>query len=76
MQIRTKLEEWGVKLDVLDFQRVGVPKSNPDSQLSSTTYMRVFVQDKDPAKVGKVIQAWGFNGMSLRIVSTARSDSD
>jgi hypothetical protein len=49
-QVREKLKEWGVgvgngqALDVLDFQRVGVPMENPDSQLASTTYMRIFAQ--------------------------------
>lgn len=49
MQLRSKLEERGIlaKLDVLDFQRVGVPMENPDSQLSSTTYMRIFAQARD-----------------------------
>lgn len=64
MQIREKLQEWGVELDILDFQRVGTPKENPDSQLSSTTYMRVFAQDKSPLNVGKVVQAWAFNTMA------------
>lgn len=33
-QLRLKLEEWGLtpQFDVLNFQRVGVPKENPDSQ--------------------------------------------
>jgi hypothetical protein len=64
MQIRKKLEDWGVKLDILDFQRVGTPKENPDSQLSSTTYLRMFAQDKSAANVAKLIQAWGFNTMA------------
>lgn len=65
-QVRSKLKEWGVmdKIDVLDFQRVGTPKENPDSQLSSTTYMRIFVQAKDAAIAGKVGAAWLFNGMA------------
>lgn len=65
-QIRLKLEEWGVmdKLDVLDFQRVGVAKENPDSQLSSTTYMRIFAQAKDVHTLAKVPQALHFNGMA------------
>ncbi|KAI1274235.1 DUF1446 domain-containing protein [Xylaria sp. FL0933] len=65
-QMKAKLKEWGVleKLDVLDFQRIGVPKENPDSQLSSTTYMRVFAQGKDAAYVGQIVKAWVFNGMA------------
>ncbi|KAF3111029.1 hypothetical protein TWF569_007754 [Orbilia oligospora] len=63
-QVRSKLEDWGVKLDVLDFQRVGVPKENPDSQLSSTTYMRIFAQARNPTALGKVMAAWMWNGMA------------
>ncbi|KAI0427181.1 DUF1446 domain-containing protein [Xylaria sp. FL1042] len=65
-QFKGRLEEWGVleKLDVLDFQRVGVPKENPDSQLSSTTYLRIFAQSKDAGAVGQVVKAWVFNGMA------------
>ncbi|KAK6501597.1 hypothetical protein TWF481_009432 [Arthrobotrys musiformis] len=63
-QLRSKLDEWGVKLDELDFQRVGVPKENPDSQLSSTTYLRIFAQAKEAAAVGKVAAAWMWNGMA------------
>ena len=61
-QIRSKLEEWGVvdTIDVLEFQRVGTPKENPDSQLSATTYMRVFAQAKDLAAVSAVAGAWNF----------------
>ncbi|KAK6358325.1 hypothetical protein TWF730_007671 [Orbilia blumenaviensis] len=63
-QVRSKLDEWGVKLDVLDFQRVGVPKENPDSQLSSTTYLRIFCQDRNAVNLGKVAAAWAWNGMA------------
>jgi hypothetical protein len=63
MQIRKKLEDFGVRPEILDFQRVGVDKQNPDSQLSSTTYLRIFAQDKDHAKVGAVTRAWAFNTM-------------
>lgn len=61
-QIRAKLEEWGVvdAIDVLEFQRVGTPRENPDSQLAATTYMRVFAQAKDPAAVSTVAGAWNF----------------
>ncbi|BDD55241.1 hypothetical protein MAP00_000784 [Monascus purpureus] len=47
----------------LDFQRVGVPKENPDSQLSSTTYLRMFAQAKDAQTVGRVPAAWMWNSM-------------
>ena len=64
MQVRKKLEDWNIKPEVLEFQRVGVPKDNPDSQLSSTTYLRIVTQDRDAAKVGAVTRAWAFNTMA------------
>lgn len=63
-QTRRKLEDWGAMLDILDFQRVGVPQSNPDSQLASTTYMRIFAQSTDRSTVAKVAGAWNFNFMA------------
>ncbi|CAI4213075.1 unnamed protein product [Parascedosporium putredinis] len=65
-QMRAKLAEWGVldQLDELDFQRVGVPMENPDCQLASTTYLRIFAQAKDAATLGKVPQAWMYHGMA------------
>lgn len=65
-QLRAKLEEWGLtsQFVVLDFQRVGTPKENPDSQLSSTSYMRVFAQSKDPNILRQLLAAWLFNGMA------------
>jgi hypothetical protein len=35
------------KFDVLEFQRIGVPESNPKSQLRSTTYLRIFAEAID-----------------------------
>jgi hypothetical protein len=65
-QLRSKLDEWGVtsQLDVLDFQRVGVPMENPTSQIASTTYLRIFAQAKAPEILGRVPAAWAFNGMA------------
>lgn len=65
-QLRSKLEEWGElqNLDVLDFQRVGVPATNPRSQLESTTYLRIFAQAKDPKTIEMVGKAWSFNSMA------------
>ncbi|KAL6229211.1 hypothetical protein BDW75DRAFT_245929, partial [Aspergillus navahoensis] len=65
-QIKSKLEEWGVlkDFDILDIQRVGVPKENPDSQLASTTYCRIFAQARDAKTLGKLGMAWMFNGMA------------
>lgn len=62
-QLRSKLEEWGVfeKLDVLDFQRVGVVKQNPNSQLASTSSMRIFAQSSDASILSSLLRAWMFN---------------
>lgn len=35
------------KFDVLEFQRIGVPETNPKSQLRSTTYLRIFAEASD-----------------------------
>ncbi|EMD91411.1 hypothetical protein COCC4DRAFT_188618 [Bipolaris maydis ATCC 48331] len=65
-QIRSKLEEWDLTkhFDILDFQRVGRPMENPDCQLASTTYLRIFAQAKDAGTLGKLLQAWMYNGMA------------
>lgn len=64
-QLRSKLEEWEVldKFDVFEIQRVGISKENPDSQLASTAYCRVFAQARDAATLGKIGLAWMWNGM-------------
>ena len=65
-QMRSKLKDWGLSdaFDILDFQVVGRPMSNPDCQLASTTYLRVFAQAKDPAVLGKLVEAWQYNTMA------------
>ncbi|KAL1880860.1 hypothetical protein Plec18167_003395 [Paecilomyces lecythidis] len=65
-QVRSKLGEWGLtsSFDTLDFQRVGVPKEDPDSQLSATTYLRIFAQARDINVLRKLAAAWAFNGMA------------
>lgn len=65
-QLRAKLEEWDElkNLDVLDFQRVGVPASNPRFQLESTTYLRIFAQSKSSKTISMVGKAWSFNAMA------------
>lgn len=65
-QLRTQLMDWNLidQFDVLDFQRVGVPKENPDSQLSSTTYLRIFAQAQDQSVLQRLIGAWMHNGMA------------
>lgn len=65
-QLCSKLKEWDAldKFDILDFQRIGVPKENPDSQLASTTYLRLFAQARNAGTLGKLAQAWMYNGMA------------
>ena len=65
-QVREKLRQWGAldEIDVLEFQRIGTPMENPDSQLASTTYMRVFTQAKEALSVSKVAAAWNFTFMA------------
>ncbi|KAF2753060.1 DUF1446-domain-containing protein [Pseudovirgaria hyperparasitica] len=66
MQVRRTLEAWGIlsKFDVLDFQRVGTPMENPRTQLSSTTYMRIFAQARDHSVLGKLAAAEASIGMA------------
>jgi len=65
-QLRAALERTGVldELDVLEFQRMGVPRANPDSQLASTTYMRIFMQAKELLAVQKAAMAWNARFMT------------
>jgi len=62
-QLRNQLEEWGVmkNIDLIEFQRVGVPQENPRSQLAATTYLRIFVQAQRPGTVQRVLQALWYN---------------
>ncbi|KAI1125252.1 DUF1446-domain-containing protein [Nemania abortiva] len=64
-QMRTQLEEWGVMkdIDLLEFQRVGVPQENPRSQLAATTYLRVFAQAQHAETIRRVYQAFLYNFM-------------
>nr|UWK20121.1 duf1446 domain containing protein [Trichoderma polysporum] len=66
LQLKDTLQEWGIldKFDVLDFQRVGTPMKDPDSQLASTTYMRIFAQSKDISVLSRVHKAWFHQFMS------------
>jgi hypothetical protein len=64
-QLRNRLsEEVLMGLDVLEFQRVGVPASNPRNQCSDTMYIRVVIAAKDRKHVMAVLKAWG--SISLR----------
>ncbi|KAK8017415.1 hypothetical protein PG993_013741 [Apiospora rasikravindrae] len=64
-QVRNQLKKWRCEgeIDVLEFQRVGVPQTNPRSQLKATTYLRNFVQAATADAVRKVFAAWAYNFM-------------
>nr|UWK20151.1 duf1446 domain containing protein [Trichoderma cf. fertile] len=66
LQLKDTLQEWGIldKLDVLDFQRIGTPMKDPDSQFASTTYMRIFAQSKDRDVLSRMHKAWHYQFMS------------
>jgi hypothetical protein len=66
LQLKDTLQEWGIldKFDVLDFQRIGTPMKDPDSQFASTTYMRIFAQSKDIGVLGRLHMAWFYQFMS------------
>nr|UWK21970.1 DUF1446 domain-containing protein [Trichoderma protrudens] len=66
LQLKDTLQEWGIldKLNVLEFQRIGTPMKDPDSQLASTTYMRIFAQSKDKDVLSRMHKAWHYQFMS------------
>nr|UXE44011.1 duf1446 domain containing protein [Trichoderma aurantioeffusum] len=66
LQLKDTLREFGIldKLDVLDFQRIGTPMKDPDSQVASTTYMRIFAQSKDRDVLSRLHTAWHYQFMS------------
>lgn len=47
--IRFGLKRLGIhdKFDLLEFQRIGIPETNPRSQLRSTSYLRIFAEAGD-----------------------------
>ena len=70
-QLRSRLSKEVLQgLDVLEFQRVGVPAANPTSQNSDTMYIRVVIAGNDRKHVTAVVRAWAhislrhFSGMS------------
>ncbi|MCJ1396817.1 hypothetical protein MMC11_000007 [Xylographa trunciseda] len=80
-QIRTKLKQLGVAedFDTLEFQRCGIPEPDPQSQLASTTYLRIFAQAKEQATLGQLIKVityffmQHYSGMHLSLdIRTAR----
>jgi hypothetical protein len=64
-QVKSKLKEYGAldRFQILEFQRCGVPASNPRTQLSSTTYLRVFLQALDQEPIYLFLKAFTFNVM-------------
>lgn len=65
-QVRRQLRHWGLgppAVDVLEFQRVGVPEADPRRQLRATTAMRLFVQAPRVDTVRRVAAAWLHNFM-------------
>ncbi|EME46191.1 hypothetical protein DOTSEDRAFT_42739 [Dothistroma septosporum NZE10] len=64
-QHRKKLTDWGTisEFDILDYQWVGRPASNPSSQLASTTYLRIFAQAQSKDTISKVLPAFATNSM-------------
>ncbi|KAB2575185.1 hypothetical protein DBV05_g6125 [Lasiodiplodia theobromae] len=64
-QVRRQLGEDLIrKLDILEFQRIGVPAENPWDQNSSTMYIRIVAQSRSEAALKKLAPA--VNSISLR----------
>ena len=65
MQIRHALKQKGLheNYQLLDFQVLGTPASNPTSQFASTTYCRVFVQADSEMAIYGLLKTWSEIGM-------------
>ncbi|PGH21289.1 hypothetical protein AJ80_03339 [Polytolypa hystricis UAMH7299] len=59
-QVKYRLKRNGVleKFDILEFQIIGTPQENPESQLASTTYCRVFAQAPDEVTCVMLRKSW------------------
>lgn len=69
-QLRDCLGDEGLEaLDILDFQRIGVPEVNPRTQNRGTVYLRVLAQSTKAEAVTAVMGAVG--NISLRHFSGA-----
>ncbi|KAL4968575.1 acyclic terpene utilization AtuA family protein [Aspergillus stella-maris] len=74
-QIRHFIPESALKeLETLEFQRIGTPSANPSSQVSSTTYLRIFIASRSPQAVGAV--ALSLKSISLKHFSGFHSTLD
>ncbi|KAH7077479.1 hypothetical protein BKA63DRAFT_466622 [Paraphoma chrysanthemicola] len=65
LQIRHALEQKGLsnKFQLLDFQVLGTPEENPNSQFTSTTYCRLFVQADSESTIYGLVKAWSETAM-------------
>ena len=84
-QLKSRLKSFGVldEFDVLDFQWVGRPETNPSCQvcaspvnhiwmltwpqLASTTYLRMFAQSTKKEVVDKILSAFAYNLMVSKV---------
>ncbi|KAK7432892.1 hypothetical protein QQZ08_000363 [Neonectria magnoliae] len=74
-QVRSNLaKETADQLDILDFQRIGVPASNPSDQNSDTMYIRVLVAGRKEDTLREAMRA--FSQISLRHFSGYHSALD
>lgn len=64
-QIRYNMNRGGVTplIDILEFQRVGRPQANPQSQLASTSSLRVFAQASTAQPLFGMLKAFAEFGM-------------
>ncbi|KIX06700.1 uncharacterized protein Z518_04676 [Rhinocladiella mackenziei CBS 650.93] len=51
------------QFDALEFQHIGVPESDPRSQLSSTTYFRLLAQASEPSTLQQLLTSFMEFGM-------------
>ncbi|KAF4333267.1 DUF1446 domain protein [Fusarium beomiforme] len=74
-QLRGCLGDEALKaLDILDFQRIGVPEVNPRNQNRGTVYLRVFAQSTKVEAENAIMEAVG--NISLRHFSGFHSSLD
>ena len=64
-QLRYNLKQMGLDkaLDILEFQVIGQPATNPQTQKASTTYLRIFSQAKTAEILHGLLKAWNDFGM-------------
>ncbi|KAH6643289.1 hypothetical protein BKA67DRAFT_665109 [Truncatella angustata] len=64
-QLEDKIKEWGLMkhVDLIEFQRVGIPQPNPKSQLAATTYLRIVIQAAKADTIKAVLYGIMYNFM-------------